>query len=88
MLAAIVDKLTSLGGAAKIGGIFDAVGKNIKTDVSKEQIYKFITTYITIDNEQIEYIPLEGEWHSPYTYIKPESLQHAKDELRQRLEAR
>lgn len=85
VLAAVVDELKSFGGALKLGGIFDAIGENMTTDIPKSQLKSFIKTYVGISNDHIEYIPLEGEWQSPFTYIKPESLDHAKQSLQQRI---
>ncbi len=85
VLAAIVDKMKSLGGLMKLGEIFDALGNNIKTDIPKSQVKQMLATYIGIDNSRIDYIPLEGDWKSPYTYIHPDSLEKAKKALHDEL---
>ncbi len=83
VIAAIVDKAKSIRGLLNLGGIFDAVGDNIKSDFIKEDLRDFIWTYKGIGNEHIQYIPLKGEWKSPYNYVSDEELDQAKIMLKQ-----
>ncbi|HEY0827933.1 MAG TPA: LytR family transcriptional regulator, partial [Bacilli bacterium] len=83
VIAAIVDKAKSIRGLLNLGGIFDAVGDNIKSDFIKEDLRDFIWTYKGIGNNHIKYIPLKGEWKSPYNYVSGEELEQAKQVLKQ-----
>lgn len=85
VLREIAGKMKSLGGLTKLDGIIDAVGDNWKTDLPPSQIKKLLTTYIGIDNERIEYIPVEGTWRSPYIHVNRDSLDRAKAALSRQL---
>ncbi|MFD2612778.1 LCP family protein [Paenibacillus gansuensis] len=82
----LVDKLKSFQGITKINGIFKALGDNVSTDIQEEQLKSFITTYIGISNDNIEYIPLDGTWKSPYIHIDEQQLEAAKSKLKATLE--
>lgn len=81
VLREMVGKMKSLGGLTKLDKIIDAVGDNWKTDMPPSQIKKLMKAYIGIDNEHIEYMPVEGTWRSPYTYVNRDSLDQAKAAL-------
>lgn len=81
----LVNNMKSLNGLTSIGGIFEAVGNNVHTDIPSEQLKSFIWTYKGINNDNIEYVPLEGTWESPYLYINKEQLAIAKTKLQNRL---
>ncbi|WP_231891262.1 LCP family protein [Paenibacillus swuensis] len=81
----LLNKIKSVEGVVKVGGIFDAVGNNIETDIPSQQLTSFIKTYMGINNDNIEYVPLEGTWRSPYIRIDEEQLEAAKSKLKARL---
>ncbi|ASA23577.1 LCP family protein [Paenibacillus donghaensis] len=85
VLNALVDKLQSLGGVLKIGGVLDAVDDNMKTDIEGEQIKDLITTYMKISKSDIEFKPVTGTWHSPFVYINDKELEAAKQSLQDRI---
>jgi LCP family protein required for cell wall assembly len=85
VLAAMVDKMTSIGGLMQLGGVLDAVGEHVKTDIPSVQMKSFLTTYATIKNSNIEYVALEGEWRSPYIRVSEEDMTKAKQKLQSRL---
>ena len=82
---AMMDKLTSIGGLIKLGNVIEAVGNNMKTDMSKSQVKGFIKTYATIQKEDIEFIALAGEWRSPYIRVSDKDMDDAKQRLQARL---
>lgn len=85
VVAELLDKLKSATGLAKLGDILDAVGNNMNSDIPKEQMKDFITTYMGIDKDKIQYIHLEGEWESPYIEVGAEDWDKAKSALQQML---
>lgn len=85
VLAAIADKLKSFGGAAKLGSVISAVGDNMKTDMPSSEITQLFTTYFGIDKDNIEYIPLQGDWRSPYVYLNTARLEEARAALSARM---
>ncbi|CAM3433855.1 LCP family protein [Marinicrinis lubricantis] len=87
VLSAIIDKIKSPTVVLSAGGLLDAVGDNVKTDLPKNQIIDIIQTYAGISSNNIEYIPLEGRWVSPYIELDPVKFEEAKQKLKQRLQA-
>jgi len=85
VLKAIVDKLKSLGGIAKLDDIIRAVGNNVRTDIPKAQITNLIRTYYDINPSSIRFLHLEGTWKSPYVYVDPESFRRAKRALEEEM---
>lgn len=85
VLAAIVDRMTTLGGLLKLNDVLDAVGENIKSDIPERQLKDFLTTYATIKREDIEFIALSGQWKSPYIRVSDEVMDEARLKLKNRL---
>lgn len=86
VLKAIVDKTLSLGTFAKVSGLLDAVGDNVRTDIaSKTRLRQLFTTYATLSPNQLEAITLEGQWKSPYIVVPESSLEAARQALKARL---
>ncbi|WP_408638305.1 LCP family protein [Paenibacillus glufosinatiresistens] len=85
VLHGLIDRMQSLGGIVKIGGVIDAVGGNMKTDLEKEQIKNMVSAYWRINKEKVEFKPVTGTWRSPYVYINEEELQEASRALQARL---
>lgn len=85
VLAAIIDKMKSFGGATKLGNVIGAVGDNMRTDIPRDQIVNMLKAYYDIDKESVRFIPLEGVWDSPYVYLNKDKLQEAKQALAEEL---
>lgn len=85
VLNGLVGQMQSLGGALKVGKVFDAVGDNMQTDIENEQIKSMIATYWKISKENIEFVPVTGTWRSPYVYINDKELEAAKKSLQDRI---
>jgi len=86
VLHSMIDKMHSLGGVIKIGGVLDAVDQNMKTDIERDQLKDMISTYYKISKDNVEFKPVTGTWRSPYVYINAEELDAAKQSLHDRLE--
>jgi LCP family protein required for cell wall assembly len=82
VLKAMVDKMTSVGGMLKLGNVFDAMGNNLKTDTPKDQLKSLILSYATMNKDNITFIPLPGEWISPYVRVKDTDMDKAKQLLK------
>ena len=82
VLKAMVDKMTSFGGMLKLGNVFDALGNNLKTDTPKDQLRSLILSYATMSKENITFIPLPGEWRSPYIRVNDTDMDKAKQMLK------
>jgi LCP family protein required for cell wall assembly len=87
VLKAMVDKMTSIGGILKLGDVFDAVGKNLKTDTPKDQLRSLILSYAMMKKDNITFIPLQGEWRSPFIQVKDADMDKAKQQLKDGLTA-
>ncbi|HUC93157.1 MAG TPA: LCP family protein [Paenibacillus sp.] len=85
VLGALTDKMKSLGGVAKLGSVIEAVGNNMTMDMPSKEIEALMTTYFGIGKENIQFIPLEGTWRSPYVYPDETKLSEAKAALRAKL---
>jgi len=86
VLAAILDKLKSLGSVTRIGSLMDAAGNNIKSDMPEVQINNFIRTYFGITPKNVRFIALTGEWRSPFVHLDQEKLAEAKRALQEELQ--
>lgn len=86
VVAEVLGKLKSAGGIAKLGSVFDAVGKNVVTDIPSSQMKDLVRTYMGIEKDNINYIHLVGEWKSPYVYVSDSDWANARQALRQKLE--
>ncbi len=85
VLNAMVDQMQSLSGVLKIGGVLEAVGDNLKTDIENTQIKDMISTYWKIPKENIEFKPVTGTWRSPYVYINDTELEEASKSLQDQI---
>ncbi|MBD2861784.1 LCP family protein [Paenibacillus oceani] len=85
VIGEMVGKLKSLEGLLKLGPVIEAGGKNVDTDIPSSQIKSFIRTYMGIDRDKINYVHLEGEWHSPYITIGQTELKSAQTALQEQL---
>lgn len=82
---AIIDKLKSFNAVLKAGDIFRAIGDHIRMDIPRSQIFQMIQTYAGLNNDNINYIPVEGRWQSPYIYLNEEKFELAKQALKDQL---
>lgn len=85
VIGAIVDKLTSLGGAPKIGNVIEAVGANIRIDMPTKEITRMLETYYSVRSSDITFLALEGTWRSPYVYADETSLANARAALQEKM---
>ncbi|WP_223299249.1 LCP family protein [Paenibacillus darwinianus] len=85
VLAALADKVKTLSVAAKLGSVIEAVGNNMTMDMPSKEIEALMSTYFGISKENIQFIPLEGTWRSPYVYVDEATLSEAKSALQAKL---
>jgi len=85
VLGAIVDRLKSFSSVTKVDSLFDAVGDNLRTDIPAAQIENIVKTYFGINRSDIRFIPLTGEWKSPYVYLDEAKLAEARKALAEEL---
>lgn len=86
VVGALIDKMKSLGGISKLGSVIDAVGNNLSMDMPSKEIERLMVTYFGISRSDIQFIPLEGTWRSPYVYLDEAKLAEAKAALQAKLE--
>lgn len=85
VLNALVDQAKSLNGILGAGNVIKAVGENMSTDIENEQMKNMISTYWDISKEDINFVPVTGEWRSPYVYISKKEFAAAKQALQDEL---
>lgn len=89
VLGAIVDRMKSFSTIGKVDGILDAVGNNMRTDIPEKQIENIINTYLInknpINRASVRFIPLTGNWRSPYVYLDEDKVEEAKEALAEEL---
>ncbi|OAB30110.1 transcriptional regulator [Paenibacillus macquariensis subsp. defensor] len=81
VLHALIDQMQTFSGATKIGSVLDAVKDNMETDLEKAQLKNIIATYWNISKSNVKFVPVTGEWKSPFVYINDEELDNAKQAL-------
>ncbi|MBP1999196.1 LCP family protein required for cell wall assembly [Paenibacillus shirakamiensis] len=85
VLHALLDQAKSFNGIMGATGVIQAVGKNMDTDLESEQMKNMISTYWNISKENVQFMPVTGEWKSPYVYINDDELTKAKQALQDEL---
>lgn len=85
VIDAVLGKLKSLEGLLKLGQVVESVGQHVESDIPAAQIRNFIGTYMGIDRDKINYVHLQGEWHSPYIIVRPDELKQAQAALQEQL---
>lgn len=85
VLNALVDQAKSLNGVLGAADVIKAVGKNLSTDFENQQMKNMISAYWDISKEDIHFVPVTGEWRSPYVYINKKQLGAAKQALKDEL---
>ena len=88
VLHSLIDRMKSFGGAAKAFDVLDAVDENMKTDLESDQLKNLIKAYYDIKKDDVKFMPVTGEWRSPYVYINDSELQKAKQALKDELAGR
>jgi LCP family protein required for cell wall assembly len=85
VIGALVDKMKSLSGAAKLGSVIEAVGNNVKMDMPSKEIQNLVQKYFGISRNDVTFIPLEGNWESPYVYLDDAKLDEARAALKTKM---
>ncbi|RKN84459.1 LCP family protein [Paenibacillus ginsengarvi] len=85
VVSKLLDKLTSLGGITQWGNVLDIAGESVKTDVPEPMIRDWITQFRKMKPEQIDFVPLEGKWDSPYIVPTEKDMAAALNAIRERL---
>jgi len=85
VIGGIVDEMKSLGGIASLGGIIEAMGKNMRIDMPASEVKNFMLTYFRMNRSDVTFIPLEGKWKSPYIHVDTNSLAEARAALKAQL---
>ncbi|REE93012.1 LytR family transcriptional attenuator [Paenibacillus taihuensis] len=85
VLGEIADKLKSFSSVTKIAGVIKAVGNNMRMDIPTSEVENMMTTYFGISRSDITFIPLEGDWKSPYVRLNEAKLEEAKSALQAKL---
>lgn len=82
VLHALIDKMQTFKGVTSLGGVLDAADKNMETDIENDQMKNMISTYWTIKKENVKFMPITGNWKSPYVYVNDDELDKAKQALK------
>ena len=85
VIGAITDKMKSFSGVTKLAGVIGAVGGNMRMDMPSSEVENLLKTYFRTDRSDIEFVPLEGSWRSPYIRVSDKSLQAASAALQAKL---
>lgn len=85
VLGEIADKLKSFSSVTKIAGVIKAVGNNMRMDIPTSEVENMMSTYFGISRNDITFIPLEGDWKSPYVRLNEAKLEEAKSALQAKL---
>lgn len=85
VISKLLDKITTPQGLLNLSSVFDAVAKNVKTDIPSVQIESLIKTYVSIDLDKIEYVHLEGRWDGKYVRLSDEDVAMASERLKVQL---
>ncbi len=86
VLNSVVDKIQSFNGITKLSSIIQSVDDNMETDIEGSQFTNLLTTYWNIPKANIKYMPVTGDWRSPYVYINETELANAKQALQDELQ--
>jgi len=85
VISKLLEKMKTPQGMLKVGGVFDAVSNNVRTDIPSAQIESMMQTYLGIDGDKIDYIHLEGDWDGRYVRLSPEDVEEASRHLQNQL---
>ncbi|MHA0855823.1 LCP family protein [Paenibacillus sp. CMAA1364] len=81
VLHSLIDQMQTFSGVAKLGKVIDAVDDNMEIDMEQAQLKNVIATYWNISKDNVKFVPVTGNWKSPYVYINDEELNQAKQAL-------
>jgi len=79
VIKAMIKKMLSFNGITKIENVISEVAEDVNTDMPVSEIKDSITTYMTINLDNITFTSLAGNWKNPYVYPDEEALKEAKD---------
>ncbi|CAM3649258.1 LCP family protein [Cohnella lubricantis] len=82
VLSQIADKLATFQGITQWYNVLDIVGDNVKTDIPENLLRDWMSDYKAMKPDQIQMLPLETHWDSPYIYANEDSLREALNTLR------
>ncbi|GIP48190.1 hypothetical protein J53TS2_17810 [Paenibacillus sp. J53TS2] len=85
VLHALIDQAKSLNGVMGAGKVIESVGKNMDTDLESQQMKNMIQAYWSISKENVDFMPVTGDWKSPYVYLHEDELDAAKQALRNQI---
>ncbi|MDU4696987.1 MULTISPECIES: LCP family protein [Paenibacillus] len=85
VLHALIDQAKSLNGVMGAGKVIESVGKNMETDLESQQMKNMIQTYWSISKENVDFMPVTGDWKSPYVYLHQDELVAAKQALKNQI---
>ncbi|MBD2870148.1 LCP family protein [Paenibacillus arenilitoris] len=85
VIGALTDKMKSLSGVSKLGGVIEAVGNNLTMDMPSDEIRSMMAKYFGMGKSDINFIALEGSWRSPYVYLDDTKLEEAKAALQAKM---
>ncbi|WP_110932150.1 LCP family protein [Paenibacillus bouchesdurhonensis] len=85
VLHALIDQAKSLDGVLGAGKVIQSVGKNMETDLESQQMKNMISAYWSISKENVAFMPITGQWKSPYVYLNSDELEKAKQALNDEL---
>ncbi|CAM4331825.1 LCP family protein [Paenibacillus macerans] len=85
VLHALIDQAKSLNGVLGAGKVIQSVGKNLETDLESEQMKNLISAYWDISKENVDFMPVTGDWKSPFVYLHQDELDAAKQALKDEL---
>lgn len=85
VLHALIDQAKSLNGVLGASKAISAVGDNMTTDLEQGQIKNIIAAYWNISKENVHFMPITGDWKSPYVYLHDDELEAAKQALKDEL---
>jgi anionic cell wall polymer biosynthesis LytR-Cps2A-Psr (LCP) family protein len=86
VVGAITDELKSVPGLLRLNKVFGAVGDNMRTDMPASEIRQMLMVYYGISKDNITFIPLTGEWRSPYVYLDEKTVDKASKALKAQLD--
>lgn len=86
VLHGLIEQAKSLNGVLGAGKVIEAVGDNMETDIESQQMKNMISAYWSISKEDVEFMPVTGDWKSPYVYLNDAELEQAKTALKNELE--
>ncbi|AWB45385.1 transcriptional regulator [Paenibacillus sp. CAA11] len=85
VLHALMDQAKSLNGVLNADKVIKSVGDNMTTDLESQQIKDMIMTYWNISKQNVRFVPLVGDWKSPYVYLSDNEINKAKEALQEEL---